>query len=184
MKSRNNKCTVTGAFGDDEYNHLLSNFMWPAIGRVFMQSGTPLFYLIIMAVANSIFLWGLSIHTKLGINPIRMFASSSLHWLLHLPWHVAYLLTLPTHFQACMRKRDPHRANVENILAICLPNVTMQHIKESSPAMQFMGISAWNGSEMQWLIAPTSELTLRGKLIQNKHLVHQVGLRNLMSSIL
>ncbi len=43
-----------------------------------------------------------------------------------------------------MRKRDPHRKNVENILAICLPIVTMQHIRESPSASHFMSKSAWN----------------------------------------
>ena len=31
-----------------------------------------------------------------------------------------------------MTNRDPHRGNVENILAIYIPIVTMQHIRESS----------------------------------------------------
>ena len=35
-----------------------------------------------------------------------------------------------------MRNRDPHRENVENILAISLPIVTMQHIRESPSASQ------------------------------------------------
>ena len=43
-----------------------------------------------------------------------------------------------------MRNRGPHRENVENILAICLPILTMQHIRESSSANQCMRISAWN----------------------------------------
>ena len=30
-----------------------------------------------------------------------------------------------------MRNRDPHRGNVENILAICHHIVTMQHMRES-----------------------------------------------------
>ncbi len=43
-----------------------------------------------------------------------------------------------------MRNRDTHRENVENILAISLPIVTMQHIRESSSASYAMGISAGN----------------------------------------
>ena len=43
-----------------------------------------------------------------------------------------------------MRNRGPHRQNVENILAICLPIVTMQHIRESSSASHAMRKSAWN----------------------------------------
>ena len=43
-----------------------------------------------------------------------------------------------------MRNRDPHRENVGNILAICLPIVTMQHIRESPSASHAMRISAWN----------------------------------------
>ncbi len=43
-----------------------------------------------------------------------------------------------------MRNRDPHRENVENILAISLPIVTMQHIKESPSASHAMRISVWN----------------------------------------
>ena len=46
--------------------------------------------------------------------------------------------------QISMRNRDPHRENVENILAICLPIVTMQHIRESPPASHAMRKSAWN----------------------------------------
>ena len=44
-----------------------------------------------------------------------------------------------------MRNRDPHRENVENILAICLPILTMQHIRESPSVSHAMRISAWNG---------------------------------------
>ncbi len=43
-----------------------------------------------------------------------------------------------------MRNRDPHRENVENILGICLPIVTMQHIRESPSASHAMRKSAWN----------------------------------------
>ncbi len=46
-----------------------------------------------------------------------------------------------------MRNRDPHRENVENILAICLPIMTMQHIRESLSASHAMRKSAWNGYE-------------------------------------
>ena len=43
-----------------------------------------------------------------------------------------------------MRNRDPHRENVGNILAICLPIVTMQHIRESQSACHAIRKSAWN----------------------------------------
>ncbi len=43
-----------------------------------------------------------------------------------------------------MRNRDPHRENVENILAISLPIVTMQHIRESLSASHSMRKSASN----------------------------------------
>ncbi len=43
-----------------------------------------------------------------------------------------------------MRNRDPHRENVENILAICLPIVAMQYIRESPSASRAMRKSAWN----------------------------------------
>ena len=43
-----------------------------------------------------------------------------------------------------MRNRDPRRENVENILAICLPIPTMQHISESLSASLAMRKSAWN----------------------------------------
>ena len=33
-----------------------------------------------------------------------------------------------------MRSRDPHRENVANILAICFPIMTMQHIRKSPSA--------------------------------------------------
>ena len=46
--------------------------------------------------------------------------------------------------QELMRKRDPHRENVENIWAICLPILTMQHIRESPSASHAMRKSAWN----------------------------------------
>ena len=45
-----------------------------------------------------------------------------------------------------MRNRDPHRENVENILAICLPIVTMQYIRESPSASHAMRKSAWNAT--------------------------------------
>ncbi len=45
-----------------------------------------------------------------------------------------------------MRNGDPHRENVENIFAICLPIMTMQHIRESSSASHAMKKSAWNAS--------------------------------------
>ena len=37
-----------------------------------------------------------------------------------------------------MRNRDPHRENVENILAICLLILTMQHIREYPSASHTM----------------------------------------------
>ncbi len=43
-----------------------------------------------------------------------------------------------------MRNRDPHRENVVNILAISLPIVTMQHIREPPSASHAMRKSAWN----------------------------------------
>ncbi len=44
-----------------------------------------------------------------------------------------------------MRNRDPHRENVENILAICLLIMTMQRTRESPSASQAMKKSAWHG---------------------------------------
>ncbi len=41
-----------------------------------------------------------------------------------------------------MRNRDPHIENVENILAIYLPIVTMQHIRKSPSASHAMRKSA------------------------------------------
>ena len=43
-----------------------------------------------------------------------------------------------------MRNRHPPRENVENILAICLPIMTMQHIRESSTASHAMRMNGWN----------------------------------------
>ncbi len=43
-----------------------------------------------------------------------------------------------------MRNRDPHKENVDDILAICLPIVTMQHIRESPSASHAMRNSGWN----------------------------------------
>ena len=40
---------------------------------------------------------------------------------------------------------DPHRENVENILAICLPIMTMQHIRESPSVSHALRKNAWNG---------------------------------------
>ncbi len=58
-------------------------------------------------------------------------------------WCAIYPATVIT-TEKLMRNRDPHRENVENILAICLPILTMQHIRESSSASHAMRISAWN----------------------------------------
>ncbi len=44
-----------------------------------------------------------------------------------------------------MRNRDSHRENVENILAICLPIMTMKYIRESPSAGHATRKSAWNG---------------------------------------
>ena len=44
-----------------------------------------------------------------------------------------------------MRNSDPYRENAENILAICLLIVTMQHIRESPSASHVVRKSAWNG---------------------------------------
>ncbi len=62
-----------------------------------------------------------------------------------------------------MRNRDPHRENVENILAICLPIMTMQHIRESPSASHAMRKSAWNAMQEEWvsvstIICPLSNL--------------------------
>ena len=44
-----------------------------------------------------------------------------------------------------MRNRDPHRENVENTLAICIPILTMRPIRESPSASHATRKSAWNG---------------------------------------
>ena len=57
-----------------------------------------------------------------------------------------------------MRNRDPHRENVENILAISLPIMTMQHINESPSVSHAMTKSAWNASQRSqwaWGMLPT-----------------------------
>ncbi len=46
-----------------------------------------------------------------------------------------------------MKIRDPHRVNVENNLAICLPIMTMQHIGESPSVNHAMRKNAWNELE-------------------------------------
>ena len=50
-----------------------------------------------------------------------------------------------------MRNRDPHRENVGNILAICLPILTMQHIKEScyedDKEMEMFSITVFSADE-------------------------------------
>ncbi len=43
-----------------------------------------------------------------------------------------------------MRNRDPHRQNVENILAICLSIMTLKHIGESPSARHATRKCAWN----------------------------------------
>ncbi len=55
-----------------------------------------------------------------------------------------YLLTVMHN----MRNRDPHRENVENVLAICLPIMAMQHIRESPSAIHAIRKSAWN--DVHW----------------------------------
>ncbi len=49
-----------------------------------------------------------------------------------------------------MRNGDPHRENVETILAICLPIMAMQHIRESPSASHVMRKSAWNDMSPEW----------------------------------
>ena len=53
----------------------------------------------------------------------------------------------PVGSMTVMRNRDPHRENVENILAICLPIVAMHHIRESPPASHAMRKSVWNAQK-------------------------------------
>ncbi len=48
--------------------------------------------------------------------------------------------------------RHPHRENVENILAICLPIVTMKHIRESPSASHAMRMNQWNALLLYHLI--------------------------------
>ncbi len=43
-----------------------------------------------------------------------------------------------------MRNRDPRRENLENMLEICLPIMTMKHIRESPSASHATRKSAWN----------------------------------------
>ncbi len=50
-----------------------------------------------------------------------------------------------------MRNRDPHRKNVENISAICLPIVAMQHIRESPSASHAVGMIEWNDSNLDFV---------------------------------
>ena len=97
-----------------------------------------LFLFVLLSVADCIF----NLSTRKG---------TFIQWLLpcfawfkpgraHSPNPYFYLLP----FLVIMRNRDPHRENVENILAICLPILTMQHIREYSSASHAMRISAWN----------------------------------------
>ena len=44
----------------------------------------------------------------------------------------------------CIRNGYPHRENVENIFAVSLPIVTIQHIREFPSANHVMRKSAWN----------------------------------------
>ena len=46
-----------------------------------------------------------------------------------------------------MINRHPHRENVENIWAISLPIVAMQHIRESPSASHAMRMNGWNVSQ-------------------------------------
>ncbi len=48
------------------------------------------------------------------------------------------------HWDTITRNRHAHRENVLNIPAICLPIMTMQHIRESLSVSNAMGINAWN----------------------------------------
>ncbi len=59
-----------------------------------------------------------------------------------------------------MRNRDPHRENVENIVAICLPSLTMQHIRESPSVSHAMRKSAWNGGPID---SKTVLFSIRGR---------------------
>ncbi len=57
------------------------------------------------------------------------------------------------HYNLYMRNRDPHRENVESILAICLPIMTVQHVRESPSACHTMRKSAWNGRwHIKWML--------------------------------
>ncbi len=47
-----------------------------------------------------------------------------------------------------MRNRDPHRENVENILAINLPILTMKHIRESPSVSHAIRKRAWNADNI------------------------------------
>ena len=47
-----------------------------------------------------------------------------------------------------IRNRDPHGENVENILAIYLPLMKMQHIREYPSASHVMRKSAWNDGNL------------------------------------
>ena len=51
-----------------------------------------------------------------------------------------------------MRNRDPHRENAENILSICLPIMTIQHIRESPSTILAMRKSAWNVVLRPWSV--------------------------------
>ena len=53
-------------------------------------------------------------------------------------------LCTPKTIELLMRNRDPHRENVESMLAICLPIMTMQLIRESPSASHAMRKRAWN----------------------------------------
>ncbi len=57
-----------------------------------------------------------------------------------------------------MRNRYPHRENVENILAISLAIMTMQHIRESPSASHAMRKSAWNELDMHFYMHSVCEL--------------------------
>ncbi len=69
-----------------------------------------------------------------------------------------------SHKKLYMRNRDHHRENVENILAICLPIVTMQHIRESSSANHAMVESEWNGSSNKFVKGVLSSYNRYGEV--------------------
>ncbi len=76
-------------------------------------------------------------------------------------------------FHIYIRNRDPHRENVENILAICLPIMTMQHISRETCLCSFMWQIYFQSNLNIFSVGSSVQVLIQGIIVCQRIVISQ-----------